>query len=198
MTRRTSICMQRSSWHVKLTESYRSIAIVSVFLLILLLFRSTQTVNKSGRQTPHSLLADGLGWVWANSINTLISVTNVNIESQKHLCVWKVWALQKADLENKRLLRVQARICLRDFDLCLPWKQHKQKRVFKIQCKEWLRCISNVWPCSTLQYFLSLYSFKIQWSTIGIHLYIQSFPLSLCGPNSISRANAHMVYGLKH
>ena len=26
----------------------------------------------------------------------------------------------------------------------------------------------------------------------------QSFPLSLCGPNSISRANAHMVYGLKH
>ena len=26
----------------------------------------------------------------------------------------------------------------------------------------------------------------------------QSFPLSFCGPNSISRANAHMVYGLKH
>ena len=26
----------------------------------------------------------------------------------------------------------------------------------------------------------------------------QSFPLSLCGPISISRANAHMVYGLKH
>ena len=26
----------------------------------------------------------------------------------------------------------------------------------------------------------------------------QSFPLSSCGPNSISRANAHMVYGLKH
>ena len=28
----------------------------------------------------------------------------------------------------------------------------------------------------------------------------QRFPLSLsmCGPNSISRANAHMVYGLKH
>ena len=26
----------------------------------------------------------------------------------------------------------------------------------------------------------------------------QSFPLSLCGPNSICRANAHMVYGLKH
>ena len=26
----------------------------------------------------------------------------------------------------------------------------------------------------------------------------QSFPLSLCGPISICRANAHMVYGLKH
>ena len=26
----------------------------------------------------------------------------------------------------------------------------------------------------------------------------QSFPLSLCGPHSICRANAHMVYGLKH
>ena len=26
----------------------------------------------------------------------------------------------------------------------------------------------------------------------------QSFPLPLCGPNSISRANAHMVYWLKH
>ena len=26
----------------------------------------------------------------------------------------------------------------------------------------------------------------------------QSFPLSLCGRNSICRANAHMVYGLKH
>ena len=26
----------------------------------------------------------------------------------------------------------------------------------------------------------------------------QSFPLSLCGLNSISRANAHMVYGLKY
>ena len=26
----------------------------------------------------------------------------------------------------------------------------------------------------------------------------QRFPLSLCGPNSISRANAHVVYGLKH
>ena len=26
----------------------------------------------------------------------------------------------------------------------------------------------------------------------------QSFPLSLCGPNSISRAHAHMVHGLKH
>ena len=26
----------------------------------------------------------------------------------------------------------------------------------------------------------------------------QSFPLSLCGPSSICRANAHMVYGLKH
>ena len=25
-----------------------------------------------------------------------------------------------------------------------------------------------------------------------------SFPLSLCGPISICRANAHMVYGLKH
>ena len=25
----------------------------------------------------------------------------------------------------------------------------------------------------------------------------QSFPLSLCGPNSICRANAHMVYELK-
>jgi len=25
----------------------------------------------------------------------------------------------------------------------------------------------------------------------------QSFPLSLCGPNSISKANAYMVYGLK-
>ena len=26
----------------------------------------------------------------------------------------------------------------------------------------------------------------------------KSFPLSLCGPISICRANAHMVYGLKH
>ena len=26
----------------------------------------------------------------------------------------------------------------------------------------------------------------------------QSFPLSLCGPISIRRANAHMVYGFKH
>ena len=26
----------------------------------------------------------------------------------------------------------------------------------------------------------------------------QSFPLSLCGPISICRANAHMVYGFKH
>ena len=26
----------------------------------------------------------------------------------------------------------------------------------------------------------------------------QSFPLSLCGPISICRANAHMIYGLKH
>ena len=26
----------------------------------------------------------------------------------------------------------------------------------------------------------------------------QSFPLSLCGPISICRANAHMVYGSKH
>ena len=26
----------------------------------------------------------------------------------------------------------------------------------------------------------------------------QSFPLSLCGPNSMCKANAHMVYGLKH
>ena len=104
-TSRTWICMQRSSRHVKLTESYRSIAIVSVFLLILLLFRSTQTVNKSGRQTPHSLPTGGLGWVWANSINTLILVTNVNIELKKHLCVWKVRALQKADLENKIVAR---------------------------------------------------------------------------------------------
>ena len=26
----------------------------------------------------------------------------------------------------------------------------------------------------------------------------KSFPLSLCGPNSICRANAHIAYGLKH
>ena len=26
----------------------------------------------------------------------------------------------------------------------------------------------------------------------------QSFPLCLCGPSSLRRANAHMVYGLKH
>ena len=33
---------------------------------------------------------------------------------------------------------------------------------------------------------------------LGSHHPGQSFPLSLCGPISICRANARMVYGLKH
>ena len=81
--------------------------------------------------------------------------------------------------------------------------------------KERLRCISNAWPCST--YRMNRLSYKVRrpapvWpcSSVGgaavIKLEgrgfkshpVQSFPLSLCGPISICRANAHMVYGLKH
>ena len=60
-------------------------------------------------------------------------------------------------------------------------------------------CISGmVFKCVNVSkdYYLWVdYSSCINQGTIGHNHPGQSFPLSLCGPNSISRANAHMVYG---
>ena len=93
--------------------------------------------------------------------------------------------------------------------------------------KERLRCISNAWTCSTYilrmngsdRMWCKVLMFQLHFprpapvwpcSSVGGAAVIklegrgfkshpgQRFPLSLCGPISICRANAHMVYGLKH